>query len=733
MHMVRLLLLVVILSALEKPVFGQASEPAGPAAAEAVRLDDDEILRLDGRLDEPFWQNVPYIDDFLQQEPREGGEPTERTEVRIAYDRDYLYIGATLFDSVPDGILAYQKRRDVSLATDDRFMWIIDTFNEGRSAYFFEINPAGLLGDGLLRTGQGMNLNKSWDGIWDVRTSRGPYGWSAEIRIPFRTLNFRVDQEAWGINFQRTIRRKNEELLWRGHRRNQGLWRPQNAGQLIGLKGMSQGLGLEVVPYAMASGTRTWIGARPAADPTADAGFDVTYNLTSNLRASVTVNTDFAETEVDARRVNLTRFPLRYPEQRDFFLEGSGVFEFAPASSVYPFFSRRIGLEDGRPIPILAGGRMAGQVGDFELGLIQVRTRESGSIPAEDFTAARLVRNVFSESTVGLVYTRRASHGPGGPADRHTFGGDLEMATSRFLGDRILQFQAFFVGHNEPQADAGTSLWDRSGRGVRFDYPNDPWSFATSYREFGAAYAPAVGFAQRRAFRRFQPTLEYTPLFERSNLVRELLFELRFEYLTNLEFDPATVETRFTPGIRFESGDEIQLSVSRNYERLFAPFDIRRDGSVIIPPGGYFTWTGQAEAGTASHRTVTLSGTVAHGSFWTGTQTGYSAVATIRPAPGLSLSGFWSHDVVDLRGGHFAAQLLRLSGSLDLTPRVSVISNVQYDNLSKLVGLYGRFRWTVRPGSDLYVVYTHNWLNDALDVRSLEQQAATKFSYTHRF
>ncbi|MEX0600164.1 MAG: hypothetical protein WD205_05950 [Rhodothermales bacterium] len=220
---------------------------------------------------------------------------------------------------------------------------------------------------------------------------------------------------------------------------------------------------------------------------------------------------------------------------------------------------------------------------------------------------------------------------------------------------------------------------------------------------------------------------------ENSDLVRELLFEWRFEYLTNLDFEPATVETRFTPGIRFETGDEIGVSVSRNFERLFGPFDIRRDGGIIVPSGGYLTWTGEAEASTAAHRRVRLSGSVSHGSFWTGTQTGYSAVATVRPFPGLNLSAFWRFDDVRLPEGNFSARLLRASGSLDLTPRISLTSNVQYDNLSELIGLYGRFRWTIQPGSDLYVVYTHNWINDVMEIRPLGQQAATKLTYTHRF
>lgn len=224
----------------------------------AYRLGASDEVRLDGVLDEPFWSEIEPTGNFTQQEPDEGDEPTERTEVYVAYSSSHLYIGAKLFDSNPERILAYQKRWDQSLRTDDRFMWILDTFNDGRNAYFFEINPAGLMGDGLLTVGQGMNLNKSWDGIWNVRVEKNERGWFAEIRIPFRTLDFNPDKTVWGINFQRTVRRHNEEILWSGFQRNQGLFRPQNAGTLTGLEGLNQGVGLEATPYVASSPTRIW-------------------------------------------------------------------------------------------------------------------------------------------------------------------------------------------------------------------------------------------------------------------------------------------------------------------------------------------------------------------------------------------------------------------------------------------------------------------------------------------
>ena len=335
----------------------EAQEGRLRPSVRAVPLAEDEKVELDGQLNEPFWKNVAPADGFRQQEPDEGTPARQATEVRIAFNRDHLYLGVMLYDTEPDQIIGYQKQRDGSLRSDDRFMFILDTFLDGRSAYLFETNPAGLLSDGLLRAGSRRGLNKSWDGIWNVRVSRDDRGWSAEIEIPFRTLNFNPSSDTWGIDFQRTVRRHQEESLWSGYRLNEGLFRPVNAGRLTGLQDISQGLGLEVKPYAAASYKED---IDTGSNTPTDVGFDVNYSVTPGLRAAVTFNTDFAEVDVDDRQVNLTRFPLVFPEKRDFFLEGSSIFTFARSSRPEPYFSRRIGLSGGNPIPILYGALFPG-------------------------------------------------------------------------------------------------------------------------------------------------------------------------------------------------------------------------------------------------------------------------------------------------------------------------------------------------------------------------------------
>jgi hypothetical protein len=708
---------------------------------DAYQLDSSEHVTFDGRIDEPFWSNIEPATGFRMQEPNEGADASEKTEVRIAYDSENLYIGVTLFDSDPSGIKAFLKRRDVRISSDDRFVWILDTFNDQRGAYFMEINPNGLRTDGLLTVGQGGDINLNWDGIWDARTEIGDFGWSAEIVIPFRSLNFDPDSDTWGANFMRVIRRKNETVLWSGFRRNQGIDRPQDAGKITGLSNLSQGLGLEVIPYGIASrvNDEQVVPAETSVSP--DAGVDVNYSITPGLKASITVNTDFAETEVDQRQVNLTRFPLRFPEQRDFFLEGSNIYEFAPRSGVDPFFSRNIGLNQGQPVPISYGARLLGNAGEYNVAFLHVRTGEDSevNVNAENFTVARVRRNLGSESTIGVVYTRRATEdGPfsiEGLQDRHTFGTDLELGTSNFLGNKNLQFQAFFVGHNDAFSNRDeTDIWDRSSRGIRLNFPNQPWSGAISYREFGEAYNPSVGFARRIGFRRVNPQAAYSPQLTNSDLIQEMQWSIWFEHLMDMDFNVLTQQVRMTIlGINFASGDRFEIDLDREYEVLVEPFDIRRDGTIILPVGEYRNWSFDTSIRTASFRKISADLEFEYGGFWSGTQTEYGVEVTLRPFPGIDLNPEYIRTEVNLDQGSFSTDLFRFEGNYDFTTSLFLSSTIQYDNVSKLIGLNTRLRWIITPGSDLYFVYNHNWIDRENRFITLQNTATAKVRYTYRF
>jgi hypothetical protein len=702
---------------------------------EAYRLKTGEEIVLDGKLDEEFWENTEIASDFLMMEPVEGLPASERTVVRVAYDSQYLYIAAKLYDSEPDKIKAFQRRRDQSLLTDDRFTFILDTYNDQRSAYFFEINPLGLMSDALLRIGQGTTLIPAWNGIWRAWVSKDAEGWSAEIRIPFMTLNFDPSAEVWGINFLRTIRRKNEEVLWSGHRRNQGILRPQNAGKLTGLSGINQGLGLEAIHYGIVT------EVRQRQDPESskvrevryNAGGELNYNITPNLKAGITLNTDFAETEVDDRQINLTRFPLFFPERRPFFLEGSNIFQFAPSSNPNPYFSRRVGLEDGRPIPIRYGARMIGRIKNTDVGFLHVRTGESEENSGESFTVGRVVQNFAGESTIGVMYTRRDSDDDVLDT-RQTLGADLGLNTSRFLGNKNLQFEAFFVGHTETDINDSSSFMDRTVRGARINFPNQPWNAHVSYREFGINYNPAVGFAPRVGFRRLQPSITYNPLIGKSSIIRELSWQYYFEYLMEMDWRPATVNHRIRLlGVRFETGDVIQFQALHNFEYLDRPFDILRNGEYVIQPGDYTNTGYNVIMQTAGFRRIGGIITFERSGFWTGNQSLISADMFFRPFIGLNMTASWVHTQIRLQEGDFDTHLFRLVTAYDFSPWVSVNFNIQYDNVTQYLGTNSRFAWILNPGNTLFLVYNHNWQNYLDRMVSMEASTNIKLAYTFRF
>ena len=740
----------------------QSSEDELPGL-EAYRLTNGADVQLDGRIVEDFWLSAVPISDFTQQEPVEGSGPSEHTEIWVAYDENNLYIGAIIYDD-PEGILAFQRERDAYLTTDDRFQWILDTFRDGRTGYFFEINPAGLMGDGLIGGGGGGHRggggsggfggggsNKAWDGIWEARTARRPDGWSAEIKIPFRTLNFDPNSDTWGINFQRTIRRRQEEILWRGWRRNEGLRRPVYAGELRGLQGMSQGLGLEAVPSSIV-GWRE--GGEANATPTTyprDVSLDLNYSVTSSLRASFSVNTDFAEVESDQRRVNLTRFPMRFPERRDFFLEGSGVFSFAPSSGVQPFFSRNIGLKSGQQVPINYGTRMNGQVGQYELGFYQIGTgehsflkKDDGTtvVPTEQFTAARVKRRIFEQSSFGAIYTRRSTTPDESgftPEIGHTAGVDLQLSSRRFLGDNNADFSAFSVWNSNPNPTEDLGLGDLTARGVRFNFPNDVWSGHLSYRELGSDYRPTLGFVTRRNFRRVEPRINYSPRPESIAWIRSLNFHAQFRNQTQL--GTGILEERewdFTLlGIRFQSGDNFNFNAKQTYEFLDATYEVS-DG-IFIDPGEYTTWEYSLRGGTAGQRRVSLYGGVTRSGFWNGNRTGYGGRITFRPNPGVSIGTNIQLNKVTLPQGNFDANLYEIETDWSPSPWMSATGQVRYDDQTGLVGLFARLRWIVTPGNDLYLVYTQNWQNlganilDDRDLITLSRGGSVKMNYVYRF
>ena len=719
--------------AVAQPAVGQQGAnglPPDRRVLTAVRLAATEQITLDGVLDEAAWQRAVPAADFVQQDPVLGGTPTERTEVRILFDRERLYMGVTCFDSEPDRLLGNTMKRDAFLSADDRFMWTLDTFLDQQTGYFFEMNPSGLMADSLM--GAGSN-DRAWDGIWNARVRKSEIGWTIEIEIPFRTLNFDPDAPAWGINFQRTIRRKNEENLWTGHERNQGLRRMANAGLLVGIGDVTQGHGLDIKPY-VASTTFDAPGVDPATSPetSGDVGIDLAYNLTPDLRANLTVNTDFAQTEVDQRLVNLTRFPLFFPEKRDFFLDGSTFFRPEQlAGAVQPFFSRRIGLDDtGAPQTIDLGVKLTGQVGGQDVGFLQVRTAGEHDVLGEDFTVFRVKRRVAAQSYVGTFISRRHTRGPLAPDARHTAGFDVHLETSTFRGSDNLEVSGYFLWATNP-LDTGDNL----AYGAQIAYPNDRWNARVWITEVQANHRPAIGFVRRRGFRDYSSMLFFGPRPAGHPWIRQLRFGVRSSVKTDMDNRQLTRQIDVTAfRAELHSQETFEVHVIPSYERLERDFEIS-DG-VVLPIGGKHTFTRyRFQANTADRRILATRSSVELGNFFSGSRQEVVVNLSVRPRPGVlvTLENEWNR--VDLPEGGFETRVFRVIADTQFNPWIYLVNNVQFDSVSANLGWQARLRWILQPGNDLYLVYTQNWHDDAVLDRfvTLERRGAAKFVYTYRF
>jgi len=700
-----------------------------------------ESIVLDGRLDDAVWTRAQAAGDFVQQDPDNGTPATEPTEVRIAYDDNNLYIGVICFDSDPDAWLGYQRRRDESLTADDRFIWTIDTYLDARTAYYFEMNPSGLMGDAL----QGVNVNnRQWDGIWTGRAARSDIGWTLEVEIPFRTLNFNPAGDTWGINFQRTVRRKNEESLWSGWARNQGVRRMANAGLLTGIRDVSQGHGLDIKPYAVATSLSSPGRSDSQVHNEGDAGVDLFYNLTPGLRANLTVNTDFAETEVDQRQVNLTRFSLFFPEKRDFFLDGSTFLDFgsgfAVSGAFTPFYSRRIGLDEasGTQQRINFGGKLTGQAGDQDIGVLHVQTgREDASpghrtvpVAGEDFTVMRLKRRLLRQSYIGAMYTRRASRGVPVP-DRHTIGLDFRLETANFLRSQNLSAAGFFLHATNPRATGRNSAM-----GLELGFPNDPWSGELELSEVQSNYESAVGFETRNGIRRISPTIAYTARPRGNRLIRRFQFSNDVNWI--LDSDDGRLLNRDVSITAFlmelNSQDTIQFRVLPSYELL--EDDFRISPGITLPAAGHYSFTRyRLQATTASRRVLAVSPTVEWGGFYSGDRRRLALNLDVRVRPGIIFYSSAEWNKVDLAEGGFQTRLYRGIVETQFSPWLSLVNNMQFDTQSSILGWQSRFRWILKPGNDLYFVYLHNWLDDPLLARfaTLDHRASSKLLYTHRF
>ena len=704
-----------------------AQPPPAPQAADRPIIRAGELagsLKLDGVLDDEAWAHAPAIDRLVMSEPRPGSAATAGTTVRVLASRTVIVVGIRCEEPAgPPGMVSFTKARDASLQNEDHVKFVLDTFQDERSGYVFAVNPSGARYDALVEPG-GESENANWDGLWEAATSRDASGWGLEVRIPVSTLSFKPGLREWNFNVQRRIQRLQEIDRWAGWNLDYKVTQTSRAGRLTDLPEFDLGIGLSVRPAVRGGVGVPAPGAET--DASLDPSLDVTQRLGANLLGSFTANTDFAETEVDTRRTNLTRFPLFFPEKRTFFLEGADIFSFGLGlgQEILPYYSRRVGLVSGREVPIRAGGKVNGRVGGANIGAQLVRTGDVEGIgPGSALGVFRVKQNVLAESSVGLI----ASFGdPRGHSGSWLVGGDATYQTSKLRGNR--NFLAGVWGIAMDRAGLGP---DTSAYGVTLDYPNDLWDTVFKYWRVGRDFDPSLGFVARPGVHALSFNTEYKPRPTFWN-IRQMFMEFRNTLVADLDGRWESYRVWVAPvNWRFESGDRVEFNWVPTGEHLVAPFQVSRNAS--IPPGSYHWTRYRLEAGTASKRRFSGQFTWWFGGFYEGTLHQLIWTSAWNPAPLFTVEFSGEYDAGRLDAGDFDTVVGGARLRLNLSPDLTVSSYVQYDSDSRSVGTNTRLRWTLNAAGDLFVIYNHN-VRDLTDRWRLDSnELIVKFQYAFRY
>ena len=702
----------------------------GGATVRAVRL--DEPLQLDGVLDEPAYARVEPFGDFIQQSPDEGAPASEPTENWIFFDDESIYVGARVHESVPESAwVANEMQRDsFQLINNDGFIVVFDTFYDRRNGFSFRVNPIGGFSDQQI-TDEG-NPNPDWNPVWDVRTGRFAGGWTVEMEIPFKSLRFRPGaDQVWGIQLGRDIRSNYEEAYLTAVpiSAGPGQFRLSVAGTLVGLEVPEGNRTFEIKPYAIGSlNTDRTVEPAISNDGSGTGGVDIKYGLTENLTADFTLNTDFAQVEVDEQQINLTRFSLFFPEKREFFLESQGIFDFGrvagfggfggstrgnlaaapgvfgPGDAPTLFFSRRIGLDEGRTVPIVGGGRLTGKVGDFSVGAVNIQTEDTRAAEAiaTNFTVLRIKRDILRRSRVGAILTNRSVSVKGDGANQ-AYGLDGSFS----FHDNV-NLYGYYARTDTPGLQGDDESYQAA-----FSYEGDLYGLLVDHLLVGENFNPEIGFMRRDDFQRSYVYAQFSPRPRGIAAVRQFTWGGSLDYVTN---GAGQIETRILSGrfqTSFENSDSLSADIQQDYEFLTEPFDITDE--VTLPVGGYTFQDFQVSYRMGPQRRLAGNLSFQHGEFFDGdiTAVGYSR-GRIEVTRQFAVEPSVSLNRITLPQGAFTARVATTRLTYTFTPRMFASALLQYNSTDNVLSTNVRLRWEYQPGSELFVVYNDQrdtWLN----------------------
>lgn len=680
---------------------------------------------IDGRLNDEAWINAAQVDELFQREPNIGQPVSEKTIFYVCYDASHLYVGIKCYDD-PKKITAKEMARDVSLGNDDRIQVILDTYLDHRNGYWFQIGPRGSIGDATISE-NGAVFNKEWDGLWEGKARIVDDGWEAEMAIPFKTIGFDKNQTTWGIKFIRHIKRKLESSYWPTANINSYKFQVSDAGLIEGIQNITQGIGLDLSPYVV-GGIDTKHDIKNKYH--VDGGLDMFYQLTPSLKSSLSINTDFAETEVDDRQINLTRFNLLFPEKRDFFLDGSSHFSFGIqgddlnpyGKGIIPFFSRRMGLDsNGLPLQINYAGKLVGTIGKWNLGVMHVN--DDRSVGNSNFSVARVSRNIGPESSIGVIgtYGNAVSQ-----AENFVGGIDMKLATSKLHGNKNLALILFGLKSNTKGLSDSDLSW-----GGTITYPNDFLSFSLGHHEIGENFVAGMGFVPRTNIKESYGNIKIGP---RPNMwgLLQVFSGIGFDHIVNFSNVLETRSIDFSPlSLRFKSGEEFSYSISQSFENLEQEFKIF--STYVIPIGEYEFYRHSLSLITAGSRNFAGDCSFVWGDFYNGYRKDFSIGANYKVAVPFFFGAKYKQNEVSLPEGNFTARIYQVNANILFSPDVTWYNYFQYDNSSMTIGVQSRFQWIVKPGNEIIVAWTSN-LSKPLERYVMNESALRfKLKYNIRF
>jgi len=692
-----------------------------PSAA-ATPISPSEAPVIDGNITDPVWAKAKVLSEFYQLEPKEGAPADENTVVRVLYDADNLYFAIQADDPAP--VTARIKQRDGGIDVDDIFRIYLDPDMTRRNGYIFEVNPLGARREGLIQNNS--DVIYQWNTLWSAKTRMTPQGWTAEIVIPFRSISY-GHRSDWGFDLFRLVRKKSERIRWSSVNKTIASQDISHSGALTGIDGVHAGLGLDVQAFALARYRKTWDA------PGKDTGFsfrpsgNLFYKVTPSLTGTLTYNTDFSDAPLDTRRVNIGRFSLFYPERRDFFLQDAAAFEFGGAAltvnndpNAAPFFSRRIGIVNGQPVNILGGAKLSGEYDSIGIGALSVMTAGGAGAGEQLLSVARVTAPVLDESKLGFIVT---NGDPTGRSDNTVGGADFQYRTSKLMGDKQLKADFYFE-----HSSSSTSGQDDSF-GFQVDLPNEPWAYYFRFKQVGNNFDPALGFVSRPGIREYQTRLAYKERLDGSFL-RWWEIGLWADTVTDLH-DTWQSGVPLNPWISLfaETGDSMWAEMWEEHE-MVPQFTLPHN--IVVPAGEYTFTTWHAHADTATARLISANLDVQYGKYFGGTLLQTDVSLNLNPNETLSLGVRHVLQEMKMPGGNVSINIEAVDTSVNFTPDMYVRAQLQYDNISKNVGLSVRYRWEFAPGTELLVVAGDDATLDGHHYQSHVSQFSVRLGKTFR-